>query len=242
MKRFTLQHQPDGILVLNQHIPLKNHLNQTFLPLPTTVAERLCKDLNEIFIAGKTSLTESFIYCVLSSFLSDAATPYKVPVKLDTYLQWDQAYRLAPGAPHAIYQYQSILPLINFLNGDWKNLALNHCNSFDKMEAEGVPLVSDAIIEKMQILYNDFNEMERFAVILLFEFYQRISISMPLLWVANKISGKNLQAHALPFQKDKMKTSLSTKQKLEINFVQMRLSNFKQFLMDKEKEKVLMIN
>lgn len=241
MKRFTLHQQPGGTMVLDQNLPLRSHLNQSFPYFPKTIAERLCKDLNEIFSAGKILLTESFIYCELSTFLSEASTPYKVPLKLETYLQWDQAYRLAPGPPHAIYQYQSILPLVNFLDGDWRNLPLNYCSSFEQMGIEEVSMVSKVIIDKMQMLYNDFNEIERFAVILLFEFYQRISISMPILWVANKMNSIDLQGHAIPFQNDKMKTRLSPKQKLEMTFVQLRLSNFRQFLKDKETEKILLV-
>lgn len=242
MKRFTLHHQPEGTMVLEQNVPLKNHINQPFPAFPKSIAERLCKDLNEIATAGKKSLTESFIYCVLSTFLSDGATPYKAPLKLETCLQWDQAYRLAPGPPHSIYQYQSILPLVNFLNDEWRNLPLNYCSTFTQMVAEDVPMVSPAIVNKMQLIYNDCNEIEQFAVILLFEFYQRISISMPLLWVAKKMNSADLQSHAIPFQNDKIKPRLSPKQKLEMAFMQMRLSNFRQFLSDKEKEKILMLH
>ena len=62
--RFTHQETKNGSIVFNNNEPLKNHLGNALNGISTFEADLLAADLNEIFDAGRTDLTKSFVYCV----------------------------------------------------------------------------------------------------------------------------------------------------------------------------------
>lgn len=129
-------------------------------------------DLNEIAASGRERLNESFIYCVISTF-NNTEPSCKLGVDIPRLIQCDQAYRLVPGPPHSVLQYGAILPLVDFLKGDWKDLPMNYCQTIEQMQEEETTLVASNVIDKIQGLYAGFNQYEKFVALLLYEFYSR---------------------------------------------------------------------
>jgi hypothetical protein len=171
---------------------IKTFNHQDFPPLPEAIANLLASDLNRLDAAHQlpNSLNRSLVYCTLST-LSDAGDAYEFALDVPQCIQWDKIYRLAPGPPYRLLQYNALTPVLNFFSDKWEDLPLNYCQSIEEMQEEEVPFVSQKIIDVLQGFLNGFHPAQQFAVELLFHYFDRTSISLPILWVAGIIDTKD---------------------------------------------------
>ena len=98
------------------------------------------------------------------------------------------------------------------------------------MDEMGIAFVSDKLIQRINDIYKTFSSYQLFALDLLLKFYNHTSISLPILWVADKINSYELQ-YTSPFLEGEKETDEFTKKEiLLINFYVQRLDNLKQLL------------
>lgn len=229
---FTIQQTSSKTLVLNNNSPLLNHLGVAFEDFSLEIAELLCSDLNDIFNSGYKDLKKSFVYCAISTFSNykkdqDFESNFDIP----TCVQWDLVYRIPGGNPllHHL-QKNAIKPLIDFLGNDYEDLSPNYGQSIEDMKDLEIEFVSEKLVQRITDLYSAFNHYQLFTVDLLFQFYNQTSISLPILWVGNKITSNELQ-YTSPFFEGEKETDQFNKKEIEIlNFYIKRLDNLKLLL------------
>jgi hypothetical protein len=230
--QFVVEKIDKGYLVLNNKKPLVNHRNIEFNPFKQEVAELLCKDLNQIFETGRDELIKSFVYCALSTFSCyESENDFEPSYEISKSVQWDFAYRIPGGNPilHHLLT-KAIEPLINFLGENYEDLSPNYAQSIEEMEDLGIEFVSDKLTHRILDLYKNFNPYQQFTVDLLFNFYERTSISLIIFWVANKISSLELHYPSYFFEGEKKTDDLNDYETAVMNFYIQRLDNLKLFL------------
>jgi uncharacterized protein (TIGR02145 family) len=203
---------------------IETHNGNPYPGLPKNVAELLCEDLNSLPAehALFSEYNVSLVYCVLSTFI-EAKGEYNFPVDLPYSIQWDRVFRLDPGPPHNQFETKSIEKVISFLKGKWVDLTLNYCQSVEEMRENKVPEVPKNIIKDLQKLLSNFNDTETFAVDLLFNLFNRISISSAIFWVAGIFDNEDIQKVYLYFYKLKKSSRLTNNEKIQMAGMSERL-------------------
>ena len=230
--QFEIEKKDNGFIVLNNKKPLENHRNIEFNPFKQEIAQLLCNDLNEIFDSGRNELIKSFVYCVLSTFSNyEKDQDFESNFDIPTSIQWDLVYRIPGGNPllHHL-QKNAIIPLIDFLGKDYEDLSPNYAQSIADMKELEIEFVSEKLVQRITDLYSTYNPYQLFIVDLLFKFYNHSSISLPILWVANKISSTELQYTAPFFEGEKETDQFSNEETELLNFYIKRLEKLKLLL------------
>jgi hypothetical protein len=190
------------------------HMDNPYPSLPMEVAEILCEDLNEInarntkrskrykriefaieqmhneFLGNE--LRESFTYCVLSTIIerSRSEIQEKINIALLPIIHWDRLFRINPQPP--LFQNEkAIVDLIKpYFCSEWGDLPLNYASTLEEIEQLEYGLVNEHIINELIVVASKFDNTERFVVDLLFQFIDRFSIALPILWVGKVITNE----------------------------------------------------
>ncbi len=230
--QFVIEKKDNGFIVLNNKKPLENHKNKPFNPFKQEIAQLLCDDLNEIFDSGRNELIKSFVYCALSTFSNyEKDQDFESNFDLPTCIQWDLVYRIPGGNPllHHL-QKNAVKPVIDFLGKDYEDLSPNYGQSFEDMKDLEIEFVSEKLVQRITDVYSAFDHYQLFTVDLLFQFYNQTSISLPILWVANKITSTELQYTSPFFEGEKEIDQFSKEETEQLNFYIKRLDNLKLLL------------
>jgi len=172
---------------------INSHLGKQLPGYSEEVAQLLVEDLNT---SKKEDLKDekyntSLVYCVLSTII-EAGRDQVFEIDLPFTIQWDRAYRLTPGPPLRLQELNAITGIINFLGDNWVDLPLNYSSSLEEMKNSDVPEVPKAIMEILDQKLKSLNNVEMFAVDLLFNLFQRVSITSAILWVAGILENEDL--------------------------------------------------
>jgi hypothetical protein len=197
---------PNGII-------LKNHNHKPYPILSENISRNLIGDLNAIAEkhtekesnaksdeqalnvlmtkAVGNILRESFGYCLISSLME--YEEQQVDAQLDVYeqLQWDCLFRFNAAENGGTLELEATEKAIAFFGNNWRNFGLNYCDDFNEMEQNGVELVSDEIVEQVESLVAELHISQKVAVNILYNFFDTISITLPILWVSGKINDEN---------------------------------------------------
>lgn len=246
-----------GFLIITDfQEPMQNHLGIDYPPLPKKIAELLVEDINEILLEDtlleevknqKKSNPEevtlhpnfrfirqeqermSFSVCVQNTLLAMENEP-DFSVQLDRLIQWDFLYRMSSGPKEKMKQIIAARHAIKWLGKDWKDLQGNYAGSLEEMEELEIPFVSQELIDRLKIELESMNLEEKVAVYFLFEFFQRFSITMSILWVKGIIRGCKVEDSYFVFAADLSPEEIKKIRAEEGNLVQRRLSHLKKYL------------
>jgi hypothetical protein len=136
-------------------------------------------------------LRESFGYCLISSLIE--YEEQQMDAQLDVYeqLQWDRLFRLNADENGGTLELEATEKARVFFGNNWRNFGLNYCDGFNEMEENGVELVSDEIVEQVESLVAEMHISQKVAVDILHNFFDTISITLPILWVTGKINDED---------------------------------------------------
>lgn len=224
------QNRSDHAVIYNaQGHPLKTHLGSEFKHWPTQLAQLLADDLNTL--PSHAEVRESLVFCLLSTFCEEENPAFELFVEDD--VQWDSAYRLDEDDQISALQYQSIAPLIQFLQEDWVTLSPNTCQNIQEMQAEEVDFVPGEIVTRWLDFTKDFNQYQKYTVELLQSIFGGIHLSMILLWVAREVTSEDLMKSSLflSCSKEDLESAKFTKQERDdISVFSVKLDSLKQAL------------
>jgi len=169
----------------------KNHNNIPFPPLSGKMSSLLCHDLNDIIISEQSgqgdkssqaplNLRRSFVYCFLSTMMG--AGDYDFDLYIERAVPEDRLFYLNPGPPLVITELNRTEKARIFFGLDLKILQVD----FSKSRVAGS--VSESIIAKAKSTFDNLLPCEKFVVDLLFQFFERVSITLPILWVAGIVN------------------------------------------------------
>jgi hypothetical protein len=233
MRKYTIHKKDTGFEVLTpDNKIIQNHLEQDFSPLSEDAAKLLCKDLNEVIaknekidFQSEDEVRESFIYCVMSTLMGiDSNAKYR-PIDFRMAIQWDRAFRLMDDPIQSMDEASVINDLVNFLDGEWKNLPLNYGESMDDIEMKGDEKVPEVVIAKLEKVYDKLNNAQQAALHILFSYMDSFSVSMPLLWLDGIVSDEALAKANMIFNEDDEDDEKEYK-----GFFEKRLNYLKQYL------------
>ncbi|NUQ82500.1 MAG: hypothetical protein HUU10_12880 [Bacteroidetes bacterium] len=175
-------------IMLEDGDPINNHLGN---PFPALTEERALQFMVELkiiqyneFIPPEDRLRTSFTYCVLSTMMEASGRTF--PLTVDDEIQWDRAFRLNPGPPLLLLEQRVINQAKVGLQSPWVNLDLNYCSTPEEMRENGTAFVPANIIAELNGILSSFLPVERFMVMLLSR-YMVFGITLPVLWVADRI-------------------------------------------------------
>jgi hypothetical protein len=218
---YNSQILPNGLSIITvpTGVAIKNHLGVPLLPLSENISLLLCQDLNEIHeknqklieIIGKKQkqkaislaelydkeLNESLVYCMLSSLIKSDEKKYDLDIQ--AVIQWDRVFRLNPGPVNLQLELSSVVKVLNFFDSNYVNLELNYASSLEEMKLDGIEFVPKTIVKLLTELTNAMSSVERFAVQLLYNYFNEFSITLPILWVAGRITNKYLNEQDLVY-------------------------------------------
>jgi hypothetical protein len=188
------------------------HMDNPYPLLPIDIAEVLCEDLNEINARNTkrskrykrmefaieqmhneffgNELIESFTYCVLSTIIERNKSEIQEEIKVTLFpiIHWDRLFRITPQPP----SFQNEIAVVELIKplfaSEWKDLPLNYAANFEEIEGNGYGLVGEDLIMELNSMMNEFDDIDNFVVDLLYQYIDRVSITIPILWVAGKIS------------------------------------------------------
>lgn len=254
------QDENGGVLLDDRSQIMKTHLGTLYPPLPLEQANIILEDINEI-ISEKAYIGQgkkrksllphevlqhpkaaeirkqqermSFAVCVQNTLIEmDQIQDFDLPMA--QLLQWDMLYRMSPD-PHAkMDQMAASEQAINWLGKDWKDLPANYCQNLDDMKEQDVPFVAESLVARLQNLMTGLIPAEKVAVWFLYEFFQRYSISIPLLWVKGFVDGACLEDSYYALASDFSSEEIMKMKKEEGDFVQRRLGYLKAYLLAKK--------
>lgn len=235
---------------------MQNHIGSVYPSLPKNVAQILANDINEIItkdtflrkgkIREKLSPEEvthqpnfrlirqeqermSFSVCVQNTHMAIENEP-DFSIQLDKLIQWDFLYRMSPGPKEKMKQVIASKQAIRWLGKDWKDLQGNYAGSLEEMEELEIPFVSQILIDRLKIELESMNLEEKVAVWFLYEFFERFSITMPILWVKGIIRSVDLENSYYSLSSDSSMEEVQKIRTEEGDFVQRRLSYLKKYL------------
>lgn len=203
---------------------IETHRGNLYPALSRDVAELICDDLNLLSVE-QTSFDKynlSLVYCVLSTLI-EAKGNIDFAEELSFTIQWDRVFRLDPGPPHNLLELKSIEKIISFLESKWVDLPLNYSISLEEMKERNTPEVPENIINEFSQLTNQFNQVEIFAVDLLFNLFKRVSISSSILWVAGLLNNEDIQKIDLYIYHLKSSSRITELEKTHLNGMSERL-------------------
>jgi hypothetical protein len=195
----------DGLRIYVGEESLAIHDGSPMPSLPSALALQLLDDLD----ASDPDLSDprgSFCYCVTSTMAALANGSADIAEferrtrdRVSVWIQWDRAFRLHSG-PQMGVERAVVDPLVNFLaagqpfDAAWKSLPLNYAQDLDGVDQFGrvAQLSTDALMS----LTTGWSTARVFAMELLCEAFAGQSISLIILWCANKLSSEDL-AHGI---------------------------------------------
>ena len=179
---------------------LETHFDKPFSPLDNEIANLLLKDFDEQNIQDISQIRLSYIYCLLSTLIEFQRNNYdcgdpecKIDHKnhsldIDFMIQWDRAFRLDPNPELMMKGLNATEKLRDFLGKEYVDLPLNYSGSIDEMNKNKVEFVPKNTIDKIKLIVEKFTPAERFSVDLIFNDFERISISLTSLLIAKIIN------------------------------------------------------
>jgi hypothetical protein len=192
---------------------LKNHNEKAYPNLSENISRNLIGDLNataEKYTEKESNaksneealnilltrvcgdmLRESFAYSLISSLMEYEEQQMDAQLEIYEQLQWDRLFRLNSAENGGILELAATEKARAFFGNNWRNFGLNYCDGFNEMEGNGVELVSDEIIEQAEVLLAELHISQKVAVDILHNFFDTISITLPILWVSGKINDED---------------------------------------------------
>lgn len=250
-------HEKKGYLIYNDnHQIMINHCGWFYPPMSKRLANILVNDINEILLLDvyldegnpKKGFTYSevnkhikfreirtkqelmsFAVCVHNTLIALKDDP-NFRLELDPVIQWDFLYRMSPGPVEKMEQMQATAPAIQWLGKDWVDLPGNYASTIEEMEVDEIPFVSQVIIDRLYAEVATMTLPEQVAVWYLHEFFQRFSITIPILWVKGILSSTCLEECYYVLASDFSLKEIRTIRKKEGDFVQKRLGYLRQYL------------
>lgn len=257
MEGYKVGKTSSGTLIMDDRgKPMETHLGTVYPPLSEALALVLKQDINEIInvnfflkegkksivlnpeeVLGRADFSEirkhqerqSFSVCVENTLIemgNDAS--FNLPIR--ELIQWDMLYRMSADPRAKMDQVIVCAPAIEWLGQDWKDLSGNYCGSLEEMEADGVPFVEEPLIARIEELWESLSYSEKVTVWFLFEFFQRYSITLPILWVKDQIDGEVLEDAYYVLASDFSEKEIRKMKKEEGDFVQRRLRFLREYL------------
>lgn len=246
-----------GYLIYNEnHQIMVNHCGWGYPPMSKKLANVLVKDINEILLLD-VYLDEgdpkkgfnysevnkhvkfrdirnkqeqmSFAVCVHNTLIAMEDDP-NFRLELDPVIQWDFLYRMSPGPSEKMEQMNATAPAIHWLGKDWVDLPGNYVSTTEEMEVDEIPFVPQVIIDRLYAEIATMTLPEQVAVWYLFEFFQRFSITIPILWVKGMVSSACLENSYYVLASDFSLKEIRSIRKQEGDFVQKRLSYLRKYL------------
>ena len=110
---------------------------------------------------------------------------------IEEMIQWDRCYRLEPDPRWQHEQKKSIECVIDFLKKNeiqWVDLRLNYAESLEEMKENDDDEVPADIVEIISSLYEKMSDLQKFFVLVLYNFSMDLSITLPILFVSGNIS------------------------------------------------------
>lgn len=191
----------DGLRIYFGEAPLVIHDGSPMPSLPSSLALQLLDDL-DASDPDRSDPRASFCYCVTSTMaalangLADIAEfERRTKERVAVWIQWDRAFRLHSG-PQMDVERAVVDPLVNFLaarqpfDAAWKNLPLNYSQDMTGVDQFG--RVNQLSVDALMSLTTDWPTARVFAMELLCEAFAGQSISLIILWCANKLSSEDL--------------------------------------------------
>jgi hypothetical protein len=257
---YTITQVENGFFLLDDlSNPIKTHLGSDYPPLPFGILKILAEDINEIIVnkaygsqgkkrkaklqdevlvnPGRSKIRKdqesmSFSLCVENTLI-EMGVEKDIELPLQYLIQWDMLYRMSPD-PHAkMDQMSACEQAISYLGKDWKDLPANYCQDLQQMNEEKVPFVAEGLIGRLTHLMEDMVPAEKVAVWFLYEFFQRYSITIPLLWVKGLVDSENMEDSFYTLASDFSENEIKKMKKEEGDFVQRRLKYLREYLMVK---------
>jgi hypothetical protein len=196
---------------------LKNHNNKPFPHLSENISRNLISDLNAIatkyyklpereeeiekvtfsnFLATITGeeLRQSFGYCLLSSLIEYQNENIGFELEIANQIQWDRLFRLNSSSTLGILELNATKKARDFLDCGLVNFGLNYSQSIEEMKENGVQMVSEDIVNRINNLVDVMQFSHKIAVDILYNFFDYFSISIPILWVSGKINDEDFIA------------------------------------------------
>jgi hypothetical protein len=230
---------------------IATHYDNAYPALPYEIAEILCEDLNEINLRNLeqsrkskrsesvvaqihtaylgNELRESLSYCVLSTLLegnaSDINWTFRMPIT--PHIHWDRLFRISPQPPMFQNELSAVNVLKPLLRSKWIDLPLNYASTVQEIEEGGYGLVSEEIITELNSKMNGLDKVENFAVELLYNFVERFSITLPIMWVSKMISADTFIDLYRVFVFEQSITPRSPKQKEYRKYLFNRMSHLR---------------
>ena len=169
---------------------LKNHNDKPYPLLSGRISQILIDDLNDI---GKKQLNISLAYSLISTMMEYKELEIReYDLRIDLLIQWDRLFRFNPGPPLVLLEYKYTEKAREYLGEKWTNNSLNYCSSLEEMEESGCGFVPDETVQIIQNIFNSMNFAEQFTVDLLYQFENKVSITLPVLWVIQVITNEEL--------------------------------------------------
>jgi hypothetical protein len=191
------------------------HCDSNYPPLSQHTALLLCDDINEVHTKNADEISsdeihesllksmcdlylgdelrESLGYCLLSTFIERKSSENTelYTLQIEPVIHWDRLFRLSPQPEHQIYEAAIVTQIKSSIYSSWADLPHNYCSSAEEMEHEGIDFINQEIIKELTEITSDFDQLDIFCVDLLFQFTEQFSITLPILWVAGKISNED---------------------------------------------------
>lgn len=246
-----------GFLIQDDNLlPIAGHPEYGDLPASKKVANILVKDINDIILLDayldEGDPKKGYTYSEVSkhpkfrdirkkqeqmSFalsvhrtLKGVQNDPKFRLELEHVIQWDFLYRMSPGPIEKMEQIQATAPAIQWLGKDWVDLPGNYVSTLEEMEADEIPFVPQIILDRLYAEIAGMTLPEQVAVWYLYEFFQRFSITIPILWVKGIVSSVCLEDSYYVLASDFSLKEIRSIRKQEGDFVQKRLGYLRRYL------------
>ena len=106
-------------------------------------------------------------------------------------IQWDRLFRMNIVPNGGDLELNSTKKARDFFEDKWINFGLNYSQSIEEMKENGVQLVSEDIVNRINNLVDVMQFSHKIAVDILYNFFDYFSISIPILWVSGKINDED---------------------------------------------------
>ncbi|MGM0944498.1 MAG: hypothetical protein ACQEW9_04885 [Bacteroidota bacterium] len=235
---------------------METHLDKVYTPLPKAIAEILIADMNDILAQDiypdpdnqeitlspeevinhpqfkeirKQQESTSFSVSVHNTLLS-IENEQDFDLELEKVLHWDLLFRMSPGPTEKMEQVAAADAALQWLGKDWTDLPANYASSIQEMKENEISFVDEKVISRLNTKLSSMNLIEKIAVWYLYEFFQRFSITLPILWVKGIIDGISLENSYYVFTSELTLDEIPEIRKEEGGFLQHRLRHLHNYL------------
>jgi len=171
-------------------LPL-NHRNQG---LSKKAVDLLLEDIaynNPDSDGSEVKPPNSMCYMLYGLMEQNLLFPIEDAKSIEEMIQWDRCYRLEPDPRWQHEQKKSVECVIDFLKNNeiqWVDLRLNYAESQEEMKENDDDEVPADIVEIISSLYEKMSDLQKFFVLVLYNFSMDLSISLPILFVSGNIT------------------------------------------------------